>query len=318
MTGLVIVGAQWGDEGKGKLVDFLTASADYVARFQGGNNAGHTLVVNGVKTKLSLIPSGILQDNVKCLIGAGVVVDPIVLNKEIETLKKANVNVCEKRLVIDRDAHLILPYHLLIDEAQENYRGKNKIGTTGRGIGPAYGDVVGRSGVRFSDLNDIDDLKLRLKEKVEHANLYVKNVLNYDKQVSLEEVINCIEMSCTKFKSFIGNVSLSLTKAFEENKKVVFEGAQGTLLDKYFGTYPFVTSSNTISGAASTGCGIAPKNINHVLGIAKAYVTRVGSGAFPTETVSEVNEHLGQKGFEFGTVTGRAVRRCGWQIYLHF
>lgn len=311
MSGLVIVGAQWGDEGKGKLVDYLTSSADYVVRFQGGNNAGHTLVVNGQKTKLSLIPSGILQEKVTCLIGAGVVVDPIVLDKEIDELRKANVKVNSDRLIIDRDSHLILPYHLLIDEARENYRGKEKIGTTLRGIGPAYGDLVARSGVRFADVYDFDELLERVKGKVEHANKYVKEVLNFDKQVSFDEVASALQIVKDKFIDYIGNVGLTIDKAMRANKSVVFEGAQGTLLDKYYGTYPFVTSSNTIAGAVTTGCGVSAKYVGHVLGIAKAYTTRVGTGEFPTELGCENGEHLAKMGHEFGTVTGRA-RRCGW------
>jgi len=311
MPSLVVIGAQWGDEGKGKLVDYLTSAADYVVRFQGGNNAGHTLVVDGTKFKLSLVPSGILRQNSVCLIGAGVVVDPRVLLEEIAMLRRANVVVSPERLVIDRDAHLILDYHVAVDQAREERKGDKKIGTTGRGIGPAYEDRAGRVGVRIGDLMEIEPLCDRLAEIVAERNLYLSAVLGSKRQVDLAEVHGVVRKAATELLPHIGNVSLMLNEAIHREQRIVFEGAQGTLLDQTFGSVPFVTSSHTIAAAACTGTGIGPRNIDHVLGVAKAYATRVGSGPFPTELHDAVGEGLRLRGAEFGTVTGRP-RRCGW------
>jgi len=311
MSSLCVIGAQWGDEGKGKLVDYLTSNADVVARFQGGNNAGHTLVVDGVTTKLHLVPSGILRPGLKCCIGAGVVVNPTVLKQELEGLAKVGVDISPDRFIIDRDAHLILRYHESVDLAREQKKGKDKIGTTGRGIGPAYEDRANRSGVRFAELFHLTSLKEKLLVNLEEKNLYLKHVLGSDEQVNFEEIWRVIEQSAEWFLPYVGNVSQIIDSAIKADMRVVFEGAQGTLLDQVHGTLPFVTSSNTISGAAATGCGVGPKQIQHVLGVAKAYATRVGSGPFPTELHDQTGDFLREKGKEFGTTTGRP-RRCGW------
>jgi len=307
----VVVGCQWGDEGKGKLVDYLTSNADYVVRFQGGNNAGHTLVVDGKKTKLSLVPSGILRANSICLIGAGVVINPEVFLEEVVMLKEAGVEVTPDRLIIDRDATLILPYHVAIDKQREEVKGERKIGTTGRGIGPAYEDRAARTSVRMAELFDLDGLQEKLQVIVEERNRYLIQVLGSKEGISFETVWKVVNRISESLKPFVGNVSLILDKALSNGSKVVFEGAQGTLLDQAFGTVPFVTSSHTLAGAATTGCGIGVKGIQYVLGVAKAYSTRVGSGPFPTELLNEVGDKLREKGGEFGTITGRP-RRCGW------
>jgi len=311
MPSLVIVGAQWGDEGKGKIVDYLGRKADFAVRFQGGNNAGHTLVVNGKTTKLHLIPSGILSKKVTCIIGAGVVVNPEFLLQEIDGLEKAGVQVTSDRLIVDRNAHLILDYHIKIDEAREALLGKDKIGTTGRGIGPAYEDRASRCGVRFADLLDLDCLKPRVEENFKQKNLYLKHVLNSSEELGFEELWEKLVKVAELVKPFIGNGSLIVNRALSENKKVIFEGAQGALLDATHGTIPYVTSANTTAGAVTTGVGIGPRQIDYVLGIVKAYSTRVGSGPFPTELSDETGERLREKGAEFGTTTGRP-RRCGW------
>jgi adenylosuccinate synthase len=310
MPALVVIGAQWGDEGKGKLVDYLTSGADFVARFQGGNNAGHTLVVDGVKTKLQLVPSGILREQTRCVIGAGVVVDPNALINEIRNLRGAGVAVTPARLVIDRDAHLILPYHIALDNAREARAGKNKIGTTGRGIGPAYEDRAGRCGVRFADLFLLDELKLRLADLVAQKNDYLAKVLGAD-SIDFNTVWESVEQAVRELKDYVGNVSLILDGALKSGSKIVFEGAQGTLLDQTHGTVPFVTSSHTLAGAATTGCGVGAKYLDHVLGVAKAYCTRVGSGPFPTIMDEPIAHQVREKGGEYGTVTGRP-RACGW------
>lgn len=311
MPSLVVVGAQWGDEGKGKLVDYLTSRADLVTRFQGGNNAGHTLIVDGVETKLHLVPSGILREHTRCCIGAGCVIDPEVFQGEVQRLKDAGVDVTPARLSVDRDAHLILPYHCTLDQAREVARGKDKIGTTGRGIGPAYEDRARRSGVRVAELLEIDNLLERLEPVVAHCNIYLKEVLGSDQQVSMGEVEKVVRLADSVITPFIDNVSLRVHRALKAEQKVVFEGAQGTLLDQVHGTVPFVTSANTIAGAATTGCGIGPKAIDYVLGVSKAYCTRVGAGPFPTELEGALGDDLREKGSEFGTTTGRP-RRCGW------
>ncbi len=311
MPSLVVIGAQWGDEGKGKLVDYLTTQADYVVRFQGGNNAGHTLVVNGVKTKLNLVPSGILHPKVNCLIASGVVLNPEVLLEEMSKLKAAGVDVSPSRLVLDREAHLVLGYHAAIDQAREELKGKNKIGTTGRGIGPAYEDRAARCGVRVADLLALPELKQRLLQVIKERNDYLKHVLRSSIVIDFERQWEAIESFSKQIKPYIGNVSAILGKAVSREARIVFEGAQGTLLDQSFGTVPYVTSSSTISGAVCTGAGIGPKHINYVLGVAKAYCTRVGSGPFPSELTDALGDQIRERGAEYGTVTGRP-RRCGW------
>lgn len=311
MPSVVVIGAQWGDEGKGKLVDYLTVNANWVVRFQGGNNAGHTLVVDGKKTKLSLIPSGVLRSQTHCVIAAGVVVDPLVLLKEIDELKKAGIAVTPQKLLIDRDANLIFSYHCEVDIAREESKGVEKIGTTGRGIGPAYEERASRSSIRFAELLEPETLKLKLEKNIAHWNSYLKNVLGSERQVDFDREWLKVNDFIPKLVPFIGNASLDIDNALEDNQRVLFEGAQGTLLDQVFGTVPYVTSSNTLAGAVCTGCGIGPKRVNYVLGVAKAYSTRVGGGPYPTEIHDKVADTIREKGAEFGTVTGRP-RRCGW------
>lgn len=311
MPGVVIVGAQWGDEGKGKLVDFFSTDADWVVRFQGGNNAGHTLVVNGVKTKLQLTPCGILQPRTRCLIAAGVVANPQVLCKEIATLKASGVVVSPERLLIDRDAHLVMEYHPLIDAAREKLLGIHKIGTTGRGIGPAYEDRAARCGVRFADLLSLEQLKPKVEALVTEKNKYLRHVLESDQQADLRQLWSNLEACAEVLAPFIGNGSIALDRSLKSKARVIFEGAQAALLDQCFGTIPFVTSSSTLAGMASVGCGIGPKYVDYVLGVAKAYCTRVGEGPFPTELRDQIGDGIRERGAEFGTVTGRP-RRCGW------
>lgn len=311
MSSLVVVGAQWGDEGKGKLVDYLTSNADWVVRYQGGNNAGHTLVVDGKKTKLSLVPSGILHPAVRCLIGAGVVLNAQVLQEEMNGLRSAGVNVSPDRLVIDREAHLILAYHVAIDQAREEQKGVNKIGTTGRGIGPAYESRAARNGVRMADLFDLPALREKLQVNVDEANLYLRHVAGSSTQVAFNEEWDRVQRAAELLKPYVANGSLLIDRAIAAGARVVFEGAQGTLLDQSFGAVPFVTSSHTLAGGATVGCGIGPKRIEYVLGVAKAYATRVGGGPFPTELNDATGDLIRTRGAEFGTVTGRP-RRCGW------
>jgi adenylosuccinate synthase len=311
MPTLGIIGAQWGDEGKGKLVDYLTSKADWVVRFQGGNNAGHTLVVDGRKTALHLVPSGILREGSKCLIGAGVIVAPQVLIKEIENLKGAGVKVGPERLLIDHQAQLIMDYHPLIDIAREERLGQAKIGTTGRGIGPAYEDRAARSGVRFAELLALPAQKARIEGLVEQKNRYLKDVLRSGAQVVFSELWSNLEAAAACLGPFIANGNLRLNRAIQNGERVIFEGAQATMLDQVFGTFPFVTATSTIAGAICTGAGVSPKSIDYIMGVAKAYCTRVGAGPFPTELKDNLGELIRQKGVEFGTTTGRP-RRCGW------
>ncbi len=306
---IVIIGTQWGDEGKGKIVDWLTESAEAVVRFQGGHNAGHTLVINGKKTVLHLLPSGILHDGVLCLIGNGVVVSPEALLKEIHDVESIGVNV-KDNLRISEACPLILPYHVAMDQARESLKGDNKIGTTGRGIGPAYEDKVARRAIRIQDLFDKDIFATKLRDNLEYYNFMLANyykVETVDYKTTLEQTLSFAQ----EIKPLVSDVSRKLFNLRKANKKVIFEGAQGTLLDVDLGTYPFVTSSNCVAGAASTGSGISPKMIDYVLGIVKAYTTRVGSGPFPTELTDSVGVGLASRGNEFGSTTGRA-RRCGW------
>lgn len=306
---VVILGTQWGDEGKGKIVDLLTDKATYVVRYQGGHNAGHTLVINGEKTVLHLIPSGILRDNVTCVIGNGVVLSPEALMKEVSMLEERGIPVRE-RLLISEACPLILPYHIALDQAREVARGKKAIGTTGRGIGPAYEDKVARRAIRLGDLFHPERLAEKLAETMELHNFVLTQYFKQE-PVSVEDVLAyCLEIAKV-LKPLIADVPGLLDKARREGKAIMFEGAQGTLLDIDHGTYPYVTSSNTTAGGVATGAGFGPRYLDYVLGIVKAYTTRVGSGPFPTELDCEVGEYLGVKGHEFGATTGRK-RRTGW------
>ena len=306
---VVVIGTQWGDEGKGKIVDWLTDRAQGVVRFQGGHNAGHTLVVNGKKTVLHLIPSGILRDNVTCYIGNGVVLAPDALLEEMDMLAKAGVEVTG-RLKISEATPLILPHHLALDKAREIAKGAGKIGTTGRGIGPAYEDKVARRAIRVQDLFHRERFAAKLGEVLDYHNFVLKNYFKaepVDFSKTLDEAMRMAE----RIKPLVADVPRALYDANRAGDNLLFEGAQGTLLDIDHGTYPFVTSSNCTAGGASTGTGMGPSSMHYVLGITKAYTTRVGSGPFPTELFDDVGKYLGEKGHEFGATTGRA-RRCGW------
>ena len=307
---VVVIGAQWGDEGKGKIVDWLAEEAAGVVRFQGGHNAGHTLVVGGKKTILRLIPSGILHETLDCFIGSGVVVSPEALLGEIDELNTAGVKNVEGRLKIAPTCTVILPYHVALDQAREASRGAGKIGTTGRGIGPAYEDKVARRAIRMVDLLDTDKLKAKVEANLAYYNVQLQH-LHQAEPVKLEDVMAVIEKVAPRILPMLADVSRTLHDINEKGGKLLFEGAQGTLLDIDYGTYPFVTSSNCLAGAASAGAGVAPQMLQYVLGIVKAYTTRVGSGPFPTELFDEVGAGLAERGHEFGSVTGRA-RRCGW------
>jgi adenylosuccinate synthase len=310
MPNTVVVGTQWGDEGKGKIVDLLTAEADLVVRFQGGNNAGHTLVVKGKKFIFHLIPSGILYKGKKCLIGNGVVVDPGVLLEEIEELARAGIEVGPERLGLSEKAHIIMPYHKAVDLAREEAKGKEKIGTTGRGIGPCYEDKAGRTGIRAIDLTEPETLKKKVETCLKEKNFYLERFLAgkaLDAEAVLAEVLGFGE----KLSPFLCDVSLELEKALQEGRNVLFEGAQGTHLDIDHGTYPFVTSSNPVAGAACAGAGIGPGQLHHIVGVVKAYTTRVGAGPFVTELTNETGDFIQERGMEFGATTGRR-RRCGW------
>ena len=306
---VVVLGTQWGDEGKGKVVDLLTDKAKYVVRYQGGHNAGHTLVINGEKTVLHLIPSGVLRDNVKCLIGNGVVLCPKALMAEISMLEERGVPVRERLLISDA-CPLILPYHNALDAAREKARGSKAIGTTGRGIGPAYEDKVARRGLRVGDLLNAEAFAAKLKEIMEYHNFMLTNYYQAE-PVNYEEVLADAMAVADVITGMIADVSELLDQSHKAGESIMFEGAQGTLLDIDHGTYPYVTSSNTTAGGVSTGCGFGPRNLDYILGITKAYTTRVGSGPFPTELDDEVGHHLGTVGHEFGATTGRE-RRCGW------
>jgi adenylosuccinate synthase len=304
------VGAQWGDEGKGKIVDVFTEFADVVVRFQGGNNAGHTLVVDGKKTILHLIPSGILNPGVQCVIGNGVVVDPEVCLEEIRMLKAKGLLKNDKDLAISDTAHVILPYHKKIDILREEKKGTGKIGTTGRGIGPCYEDKMARMGIRMCDLIDPELLRKRLESILPEKNQYIEKILS-GTPFTFDEIYRAYVQYGEALKRYVQNSAILLQEAHKKKKKILFEGAQGTSLDVDHGTYPFVTSSNTVAGNASCGSGIGPTQINAVIGVSKAYTTRVGSGPFPTELDDAVGEHLRKEGAEFGATTGRP-RRCGW------
>ena len=310
MANVAIIGAQWGDEGKGKVVDLFTQDADIIVRFQGGNNAGHTLVVDGKKTVLHLIPSGALHENKLCVIGNGVVIDPGILIEEIDALKSQGHLADDQLLRISEQAHVIMPYHKAIDLARERLRGKGKIGTTGRGIGPTYEDKVARVGIRFIDLLEEDTFRAKLRRNIEEKNIYLKAILK-EKTLGFDEIHDTYRQYRERLKGYATNTGLLLDREIRAGKRVLFEGAQGTLLDVDHGTYPFVTSSNTITGGACSGSGVGPQHIQQIIGISKAYTTRVGSGPFPTELDGPEGETLRREGAEFGATTGRS-RRCGW------
>lgn len=303
----VLVGSQWGDEGKGKIVDLLSNSYEIVVRYQGGANAGHTVEIDDKKYILHLIPSGILRDNVICVIGNGVVIDPIALLDEIDFLEKQNISV-KGRLFISQNAHLIMPYHKLLDSISES--GKNKIGTTGRGIGPCYIDKYARKGIKINDLLHPEVLERKIRENIAEKNLLLKNIYHHE-ELKVDEIIKSYLEFDEKIDQYIKDVPSFLNQAIKEGKSILLEGAQGALLDVDFGTYPFVTSSHPTSGGACTGTGIPPNKITDVIGIVKAYTTRVGEGPFPTELLDEIGEKLRKVGAEFGATTGRP-RRCGW------
>ena len=309
MSNIVIVGTQWGDEGKGKIVDLLAEFADIVVRFQGGNNAGHTMVVDGEQFISHLVPSGILQGKT-CLLGNGMVVDPGVLVEELDNLNSKGIDVGPNRLKISEKAHIIMPYHKEIDLARENMKGDQKIGTTGRGIGPCYEDKATRRGIRFVDLLDPKDFEDKVKTILEEKNFYLKQYFSA-KPLDPSGIIDQYKGYADRLSPHVINISVVMNQAIRENKQILFEGAQGTHLDIDHGTYPFVTSSNTVSGNACCGSGIGPKEISGVVGIVKAYTTRVGSGPFPTELFDEIGDKIQKKGAEFGATTGRR-RRCGW------
>ena len=306
---IVIVGLQWGDEGKGKIVDFLSENADVVARYQGGHNAGHTVVINDGKFILHLIPSGILYKGKTCLIGNGVVVDPAALIEEIDELKRRGVRI-GKNLSLSKNAHLIMPYHMAIEKEKEKFRGKKMLGTTGRGIGPAYADKIARTGIRVADLLQPQVFKEKLRANLFDINFLLENLYKVPR-FNVEDIYTEYMGYAEKLSEYIADTDIIINRAISKNKNILFEGAQGTLLDIDHGTYPYVTSSNATAGGACTGIGIGPTKISKVLGVAKAYTTRVGSGPFPTEIKEPLGEVLRERGVEYGATTGRP-RRCGW------
>ena len=309
MANTCVIGLQWGDEGKGKIIDILAKDYDIIARYQGGGNAGHTLIIGDEKFIFHLIPSGILHQDKKCVIGNGIVFDPKLFIEEIEGLAERNINVTGNLFVSDR-AHVVFPYHKKLDLLQEKQKGNSMIGTTGRGIGPCYTDKISRDGIRVAELLDKERFKDKLKRTVEEKNrTFVK--LYDDEPVSWEDIYEEYCGYADKIAPFVCDTVDLMARAIGDNKSILFEGAQGALLDVDFGTYPFTTSSNTTSGGVSSGIGVSPKQINNIIGITKAYTTRVGSGPFPTEVEGEDGEHIRKKGGEFGSTTGRP-RRCGW------
>jgi len=304
----VVLGAQWGDEGKGKVTDFFASTADYVVRFQGGNNAGHTIVVGEDKLALSLTPSGVLYPECTPVIGSGCVIDLGFLKQELEMLKEKNIST--EKLVISPNAHVIMPYHKLLDELIEESLGENKIGTTKKGIGPCYADKIQRKGIRVQDLLNKNNFSEKVKKNIEEVNLTLTKIYNQPPLIA-EEIINEFDAYVDTVSEHVADTSLLISNAIKNNKSILFEGAQGTLLDIDHGTYPFVTSSNTSSGNAAIGSGVGPKNLDRIVGVTKAYISRVGSGPFLTEQENEIGDYLIEKGAEFGVVTGRR-RRCGW------
>jgi adenylosuccinate synthase len=309
MSSVIVVGSQWGDEGKGKIVDFLSEKADVVARYQGGHNAGHTVVIKDEKFILHLIPSGILYKDKMCLIGNGVVVDPAALIDEINGLKERGVKV-GKNLLLSKNAHLIMPYHVAIDKESERVKGSKNIGTTGRGIGPAYCDKMARAGIRVADLLHPLVFKEKLKTNLFHINFLLENLYKVPR-FDIEDIYNKYMGYAEKLSEYIADTDIIINRVISEKKNVLFEGAQGTLLDIDHGTYPYVTSSNPIAGGACTGLGVGPTKISKVLGVVKAYTTRVGSGPFPTEITDALGDKIRERGGEYGATTGRP-RRCGW------
>ena len=308
MSTTVVLGAQWGDEGKGKVTDFFASTADYVVRFQGGNNAGHTIVVGENKIALSLTPSGVLYPNCTPVIGSGCVVDIGFLKQELEMLNEKNINT--DKLVISANAHVVMPYHKLLDELIEESLGENKIGTTKKGIGPCYADKIQRKGIRIQDLLDETNFEIKVRKNIEDVNLTLTKIYDHSPLVA-DEIIDEFSNYKDIVTDHVADTSLLIANAIKNKKTILFEGAQGTLLDIDHGTYPFVTSSNTSSGNAAIGSGVGPKNIDRIVGVTKAYISRVGSGPFLTEQKNEIGDFLIEKGAEFGVVTGRR-RRCGW------
>ena len=308
MANVVVIGAQWGDEGKGKITDLLSRSADVVVRYQGGVNAGHTVVVQGQTFKLHLIPSGILYPDTDCMIGSGTVIDPQVLIGEMDQLARLGISL--DRLMISETAHVTMPYHRMIDQASEEMRGEHRIGTTGRGIGPTYADKSERTGIRMLDLLDPETLRKKLHWTVSYKNVVLEKLYNLA-PLDPEEVIAQYEQYAQRLRPHVVDCSLRIYEAFKQRRNILFEGAQGTLLDLDHGTYPYVTSSNPVAGGACVGAGVGPTMLDRVIGVAKAYTTRVGEGPFPTELHGETGEILCDRGAEFGTTTGRK-RRCGW------
>ncbi len=310
MSAFIVLGAQWGDEGKGKMTDYLAEEANVVVRYQGGNNAGHTVEVGDKQYKLHLIPSGILHDEKLNVIGNGVVVDPMAFFSEIDYLREEGVKVTPEKLIVSDRAHVIMPYHKVLDKLKEKARGKNDIGTTGKGIGPCYTDKFERCGIRGCDLTDKEVFKEKLMANIEMKNKYIVNVLGGE-ELSFDEIYEEYSKYGEKLKPFVKDTSVRVYDEIKKDKTVLFEGAQGMLLDIDYGTYPYVTSSNTTAGGVSNGVGIGPNMITNAVGIAKAYTTRVGKGPFPTELENETGEWIRQKGHEYGVTTGRS-RRCGW------
>ncbi|MBL7158387.1 MAG: adenylosuccinate synthase [Candidatus Omnitrophica bacterium] len=309
MSNLVVIGAQWGDEGKGKVIDILAKNTNFIARYQGGNNAGHTVVIGSEKFVLHLIPSGILHKKKACVIGNGVVIDPKALIEEIDMLESKNIEV-KGRLFVSENAHVIFPYHRKMDELKELIKGKTKIGTTKKGIGPCYADKVSRSGIRIVDLFDEKIFKNKLRANLEEKNKILKTLYDFE-GFSFDRIYNDYAGYAAKLENFVCDTTELLNAAIKKKKSILFEGAQGTLLDVDYGTYPFVTSSNSTAGGACTGSGIGPTRIDKVIGVVKAYTTRVGEGPFPTEFGPDMMEKIRTKGGEFGATTGRP-RRCGW------
>lgn len=309
MANVVVIGSQWGDEGKGKIVDWLSERADVVVRFQGGHNAGHTLVIDGEVFKLSLLPSGVVRPGKLSMIGNGVVVDPWALLEEIERIEKQGVKLDPSRLKVAENAPLILPLHRTLDRAREAARGEAKIGTTGRGIGPAYEDKTARRAIRICDLADENTLGDKVDELLVHHNALLRGFGEHE--IDRDELLTLLKELAPRILPYAASVWRELDEARKAERRILFEGAQGIMLDVDHGTYPFVTSSNTVSGTAASGTGLGPNSLSYILGITKAYTTRVGSGPFPTELHDEVGSLLGERGREFGVVTGRK-RRCGW------
>jgi len=309
MSVKIVVGSQWGDEAKAKIVDYLAVDADYVVRFQGGANAGHTVIVGGNEFIFHLIPAGIMYPDKICVIGNGVVIDPVALMDEVEGLKKRGIDV-EGRLFISQKAHLVMPYHKMLDQATEKHKGKNSIGTTGRGIGPAYRDKAARVGIRIVDLLDRDVFKAKLEDNIRNANDFLTKIYG-NEPLNADEIVDAYIEFDRKIDPYVTDISVLLHDAEKDGRNILFEGAQGALLDIDHGTYPYVTSSNTIAGAACVGTGIGPTSIDEVIGVMKAYTTRVGNGPFPTEFEGEFAEKIRDIGGEYGATTGRP-RRCGW------